>query len=89
MLRRSQLLLGSILSYFLYYRWKHGNKVARHTWKVAGFPEEFWTKGPVRPKVVGGCEPDLCFDDDAPYSPIPSKDGASGTSRVGRAGGSL
>jgi radical SAM superfamily enzyme YgiQ (UPF0313 family) len=62
MVARTQLVLGSIMVYFLYYRWKHGSRVARHTWKVAGFPEDFWTNGIVKPKAVGGCEPELCLN---------------------------
>jgi radical SAM superfamily enzyme YgiQ (UPF0313 family) len=57
------LVVGSILTYLMYYRWKHGNRVARHMWKVAGFPEGFWPESLVRPRVVGGCEPTLCIED--------------------------
>jgi radical SAM superfamily enzyme YgiQ (UPF0313 family) len=60
---RSALYMGSILTYMLYYRWKHGPRVARHVWKVAGFPEAFWPANPIKPKVVDGCDPTLCVDD--------------------------
>ncbi len=64
-LPRVELMLGSILSYFFYYRWKHGSKVARHTWRVAGFPASFWGRSQlVRPRVVGGCDPSLCVEAD-------------------------
>jgi hypothetical protein len=59
---KSTLLLGSVLTYFAYYRWKHSSMVARHLWKVAGFPEGFWGQSLVRPRVVGGCDPALCAD---------------------------
>jgi radical SAM superfamily enzyme YgiQ (UPF0313 family) len=61
---RLPLTLGSILSYVLYFRWRHGNRVARHVWKVAGFPRGFWPESLVRPKVVGGCDPMLCVEDE-------------------------
>ena len=57
------IVLGSALLYMLYYRWKHGRRVARHIWKVAGYPEGFWPEPLVRPKVLGGCDPVLCADD--------------------------
>jgi radical SAM superfamily enzyme YgiQ (UPF0313 family) len=61
---RLRLLLGSVMVYYLYYRWKHGSKVARHVWKVSGFPEDFWPQPIIRPRVVGGCDPALCAVDE-------------------------
>ncbi|UCC92227.1 MAG: B12-binding domain-containing radical SAM protein [Thermoplasmata archaeon] len=66
---RVPLTLGSIMTYLLYYRWKHGNHVARHLWKVAGFPKGFWPESLVRPRVVGGCDLALCVEDEADLSP--------------------
>jgi radical SAM superfamily enzyme YgiQ (UPF0313 family) len=62
-LNRMELMLGSILSYYLYYRWKHGKRFAPHLWRIAGFPEDFWANGMIRPRVVGGCDPSLCMDE--------------------------
>jgi radical SAM superfamily enzyme YgiQ (UPF0313 family) len=58
---RVPLVLGSALLYAFYYRWKHGPRVARHIWKIAGYPQGFWSNG-VRPRVVGGCDPSLCVE---------------------------
>ena len=57
---KAELMLGSILAYFIYYRWKHGPRVARHAFKVAGFPDDFWPRAFLRGKIVGGCDPELC-----------------------------
>ena len=59
---RVPLVLGSALLYLFYYRWKHGNRVAPHLWKVAGYPEGFWPERLVRPRLVGGCDPALCME---------------------------
>ncbi len=57
---KAELMLGSMIAYFFYYRWKHGPKVARHAWKVAGFPEGFWPRAFLRGRIVNGCDPQLC-----------------------------
>ena len=71
---RAPLVLGSALLYMLYYRWKHGRRVARHLWKVAGYPEGFWPEPLVRPKVLGGCDPILCADDPQEIQAIQEED---------------
>jgi hypothetical protein len=79
---RVPLVLGSALLYAFYYRWKHGPRVARHIWKIAGYPRGFWSSG-VRPRVVGGCDPSLCAEgaDDA----VPREEQEPGSGRVGGA----
>ncbi len=80
---RAPLVLGSALLYGMYYRWKHGPRVARHIWKVAGYPQGFWPFRPVRPKVVGGCDPVLCTE--GPSTAEVGEDGTGGNGRIGGA----
>ncbi|MDI6917711.1 MAG: radical SAM protein [Thermoplasmatales archaeon] len=39
-----KIMLGSVLAYYLYYRWKHGKKVLRPIMKFSGFPESFFAQ---------------------------------------------
>ncbi len=71
---RAPLMMGSALLYLLYYRWKHGSQVARHVWKVAGYPQGFWPHRALRPKVVGGCDPTLCVEADGELEPVDAAD---------------
>jgi len=80
---RGPLYLGSVLLYMLYYRWKHGSRVARHIWKIAGYPEGFWPDKLVRPRVVGGCDPRLCVEEEDGLNPV---EGEEGRTRKGRMG---
>jgi len=32
---------GSLMAYYLYYRWKHGKKILHPIMKFSGFPESF------------------------------------------------
>ncbi len=82
---RAPLVLGSALLYAFYYRWKHGSRVARHIWKVAGYPEGFWPRRLVTPKVVGGCDPSLCADPEVTAGA--QEEGDDQTRRNGRIGG--
>ncbi len=36
-----KIMLGSVLAYYLYYRWKHGKKVIHPILKFSGYPESF------------------------------------------------
>ena len=75
---KAELMVGSMIAYFFYYRWKHGPKVARHAWKVAGFPEGFWPRAFLRGRIVDGCDPSICASAAAgsvPVVPVPSTEG--------------
>jgi radical SAM superfamily enzyme YgiQ (UPF0313 family) len=85
---RITLVLGTIMVYYFYYRWKHGPRVARHAWKVAGFPEGFWPNGLVKGRVVGGCDPAMCVEE-APTDEGTASDEERRLRRNGRIGESV
>lgn len=80
---RGPLYLGSVLLYMLYYRWKHGSRVARHIWKVAGYPEGFWPDRLVKPRLVGGCDPQLCVAEEDGLHPVEVDDETRRNGRMG------
>jgi radical SAM superfamily enzyme YgiQ (UPF0313 family) len=53
--RKANMLLGSLIAYLLYYRWKHGRRVIYPIMKFAGFPEAF-----LKTYTHKGCSPQLC-----------------------------
>ena len=44
---KPKVMFGSLLLYYLYYRWKHGPQVIYPMMKFSGFPESF-SRAPVR-----------------------------------------
>jgi len=52
--------MASILSYYLYFRWKHGKKFKLLTYRIAGLHQGLYAT------KYRGCEPQACFEPQAP-----------------------